>query len=58
MPWIYVIGKILSPVDASRLSIPNICDVVHMALEIVSGRNISHCERSVVPFPSVRFMLR
>lgn len=50
-----MIGKILSPVDASRFSIPNVCDVVHVALKIVSGRNMSHCERVFVPFPGVKF---
>ena len=51
-----MIGKILSPIDASRFSISNVCDVVDVALEIVSGRNSSHCERVFVPLSGVRFV--
>ena len=33
--WIYVIGKVLSPVDASRFCIPDVCDIVYVAFEII-----------------------
>ena len=52
-----MIGEILSPVDTSRFSIPNIRDVVHVALKKVSGTNIGHRERVFVPFPNVRQFL-
>ena len=50
-------GKVLSPFDASRFSIPTVCDIVHMALEIVSGRNNGDYGRVFVPFRGVRSLL-
>ena len=56
MLWIYVIGEILSPVDASRFSISDVFDVVYVALEIVLGRNSSYCDHVFVPFLGVRLV--
>ena len=56
MFWIYVIGEILSPVDASRFSISDVFDVVHVAFEIVLGRNSNYCGHVFVPFLEVRLM--
>ena len=55
MLWIYAIGEIQNPSDASRFGVPNICYVIHVALEIVSGWKGSHYERVFVPFRGVRF---
>lgn len=52
-----MVGEILSPVDTSRFSIPNIRNVVHVAFGDRVRRNNSHCERVFVPFRGVRFVL-
>lgn len=49
-----MLGKVLSPIDASRFSVANVCDIIHVALDILlEGMTRCH-ERVFVPFRSVR----
>ena len=51
MRRIYVIGKVMGPVDPSRFSIPKISNVIDVTFQIVSGKKSSHCER--ISYPSL-----